>query len=678
MKAWKKVIVICATAVLAAVVLVCVYLEDLDCMDTIRLTADAADGVTQSLCLYEDEGTYYAFLPAFADANAVRIDYAAGYDLYLDDMLCAAGSTVRLSPGQSHTLRMRGAFGFSPRKQTLVVMQAKNVPALSIRLTDGTLKDIHADKEVSKTGVASLVLADRTIDFSGSFKKLHGRGNTSWAQAKKSYALLFQDAVDLLGMGAGRSWVLISNVFDVSGLRNKLVYDTAKAIGVRYAVDCEYVDLYIDGAYLGLYLLAERVEVGEGHVEITDLSVQTQNANYSSLSSYTRTDVTYNGLRQRYLDIPNDPADITGGYLVQIDHNKTQLAVEDSYFQTPGLTFMFSSPQYGSRRQVEYLSDLFNRTQTALAAGDLSSIDLDSFVKYYLIQEFFANTDESSMFFCKDSDRIDPKIYACAIWDFDMSMGNMLRATDLSCCVLCRNGNNWFDLLYRNPAFFAALRAQYSQSIRQDVQSLLYDRLNDYAQKIERSFLMNKCRWRRLYEPDAGTALTRSQVLFDTVGEHVQYISQYLRKRIAYLDSVWVLCEGEASHLLRFTFRGTKSFVRWVIVKDGVALGKAPDPQDPLFAEWFDTDGNAYDPDQIALQNKSYVGRAKTSDAPAAPQSSLRLVSSLASRLLLSLTHSSRLAAAGLCVIGFAIGAFLVADGVRMIRKRRCRHDRRQ
>ena len=669
-KAWKKVIVICATAVLAAVVLVCVYLEDLDCMDTIRLTADAADGVTQSLCLYEDEGTYYAFLPAFADANAVRIDYAAGYDLYLDDMLCAAGSTVRLSPGQSHTLRMRGAFGFSPGKQTLVVMQAENVPALSIRLTDGTLRDIQSNKEVSRTGVASLVLADRTVDFSGSFKKLHGRGNSSWTQAKKSYALLFQDAVDLLGMGKGKSWVLISNVFDESGLRNKLVYDTAKAIGVRYAVDCEYIDLYIDGEYQGLYLLAERVEVGEGRVEITDLAAQTQEVNYASLSSYSPADMRRNGIHQKYLDIPNDPADITGGYLLQIEHHTDQLAHEESYFEIPGLSFIISSPKYASRRQAEYISELFDQTRTALASGDLSAIDMDSFVKYYLIQEFFANSDESSVYFCKDSDRADPRIYACAIWDFDLSIGNKWKVADINPVFLYRNTGNWFDLLYHDPVFFAALRKQYTDLIRQNMQALLFDRLNEYVRVIDRSFRMNKVRWH--YIESTNAAANQSQTRYDTLQEHAQYVTQFLQKRIAFLDSVWI--RGDEYHYVSFVFDGDKRFVRYVAVKDGDALHESPDPQDPLFLGWFDADDVAYTPERVIRQNEAYVGRKQT------PEESLpkRTPLYLADRLLMQLTQEDRLAATGLCVIGCAIGAFLVWGGVRMIRKRRCRHDRRQ
>lgn len=676
MSTWKKVIVICATAVLAAVVLLCVYLQDQTCFDTIRLTAGAADGVTQSVRLYKDGNAYYAFLPAFADPDDVQIDYAAGCALYLDDVPCGAGSTVRLSPGQSYSLRMRGTFGFASGKQTLVVMQAGNVPALSIRLTDGTLHDIQADEEVSRTGVASLVLSDRTVDFSGSFNKLHGRGNTSWTQFKKSYTLLFREPVDLLGMGAGKSWVLVSNVFDESGLRNKLVYDTAKAIGVRYAVDCEYVDLYIDGEYQGLYLLAERVDVGAGRVDITDLAAQTQAVNYKSLSGFTADEEQRGSVHRKYYDIPNDPADITGGYLLQIEHHNGMIAQEESYFEIPGLSFIISSPKYASRRQAEYVSNLIDRTQTAIASGDLSAIDLDSFVNYYLIQELFANTDESSFYFCKDSDRIDPKIYACAIWDFDLSIGSTFLSTDYDPRVLTRNTSNWFDLLYRDPVFFEALQAQYAHDVRPNVQTLLYDRLAQYAEEIDRSFLMDKARWRSSFGADF--AANQSQRRFDTIGEHVEYISQFLSSRVSFLDSVWTRGENNAYHSIGFVFHGDKTFVRYHFVPDGSASGEAPDPQDPLFTGWFDADGSAYDPDRIVLQNEYYVGRVQASGAPAAQTSPLRRVPQLVVQMLKILTREDGPAAAGLGVIVCALGGFVLWDGIKIIRKRRCRHGRRR
>ncbi|MBQ7546069.1 MAG: CotH kinase family protein [Clostridia bacterium] len=670
MNVWKKVIVISATAVLAAVVLVCVCLQDMDCLDTIRLTADAQDGVMQSISLYKDEDNYYAFLPAFADAENLRVEYAAGYTLYLDDVFCAAGSTVRLSAGQSHILRMRSTFGLLPIAKTLVVMQAKNVPALSIRLTDGSLQEIHDNQERSKTGVASLVLSDRTVDYSGSFDRFHGRGNSSWTQAKKSYALLFREPVDLLGMGAGKSWVLVSNVFDESGLRNKLAYDTAKALGVRYAVDSAYIDLYIDGEYEGLYLLTERVEVAQGRVQISDLTAQTQDVNYSALSSYPQTDAMRDSLRRRYFDIPNDPPDITGGYLLQIEHHADQLAKEESFFQTPGLSFVLSSPKYATRRQIDYISDQFNKAEHALASGDLSAIDLDSFVRYYLVQELLANSDQSSVYFCKDADRIDAKIHACAIWDFDLCLGSKWLASDLNPRYLYRNGDNWFDLLYRDPRFFSRLQTLYRQSVRQNVQTLLYDKMQAYARMTEPSFRMNQCRWRRFTGNDS--AADRSQTRFDSLGAHVRYITGFLQQRIDFLDSVWL--HGERYHSVSFLFDGSKRFVRFYSVKDGESLNEIPDPQDPSFGGWFDADANAYEPGRAVVQDAHYSGRLQPAESAAPDRSPLHL----AYRVLMRLSGENLYLGIGLSIIAAAIACFVLADAVRTIRKRRCRHGRKE
>ena len=42
-------------------------------------------------------------------------------------------------------------------------------------------------------------------------------------------------------------------------LAYKLTYDLEKEIGMDYAPDLHFVHLYVDGEYLGMYLLTEKI-----------------------------------------------------------------------------------------------------------------------------------------------------------------------------------------------------------------------------------------------------------------------------------------------------------------------------------------------------------------------------------------------------------------------------------
>ena len=51
------------------------------------------------------------------------------------------------------------------------------------------MREINSNKEISKSGVAKLVKEDGNIDYSGSFKSFHGRGNSSWLGEKNRIVL---------------------------------------------------------------------------------------------------------------------------------------------------------------------------------------------------------------------------------------------------------------------------------------------------------------------------------------------------------------------------------------------------------------------------------------------------------------------------------------------------------
>lgn len=631
----------------------CIYIQNESSIDTVRFIAKADDDIIQSISLYHDNGKYYAFLPSYADFDSLSIEYSTKYSLYLDGEHYKSNSSFsKIQTDKEYSIELKNGFGMPVCKEKLIIMKADNIAALSIHLINGTIDNINADKEISKTGLATLIKANKKVDYAGSIKKIHGRGNSTWGQEKKSYTLELPEETDLLGMGAGKSWVLLSNSFDESGLRNKLVYDAAKEIGVKFAVDSEYVDLYVDSVYYGLYLLCERVDVGKNRVEITDLEEKTKSVNQYPLSNYHQFEEETDGKMKRGFKISNNPTDITGGYLVQIEHHGGRIENKESLFQTDTLSFSVSSPKYASQKQIDYLYNYFNTVESKIIEGDLSDIDLDSFVDYYLIQELFANKDISSVYFCKDSDLIDSKVYACSIWDFDLSIGNSWLYSNTNPSVLYRNTGNWFDYLYDNSTFKASLQEKYTNIIKPKLNTIIYSKLEEYGNTINSSFAMDKIRWGYIINAWSD----QSQNRFDTLDEHINYIVDFMNQRIKFLDSAWI--DGVDYRFVGFFTPERKDYYS---VRLGESFTDEPNPEcdaanNGEFLGWYDDDGNKYVSGKVITQNETYTAKwEKMGDDTGA-------LLSLINRVKANPMHEKIFIAGGLIFIGCAIIFFVIVD----------------
>lgn len=77
---------------------------------------------------------------------------------------------------------------------------------------------------------------------------------------KPSYSITLTRSISLLGMQADHEWILNGSYIDKSFLRDKLVYDLfAKMDTSIYTAKSEFVNLYINGEFKGLYSLTEKL-----------------------------------------------------------------------------------------------------------------------------------------------------------------------------------------------------------------------------------------------------------------------------------------------------------------------------------------------------------------------------------------------------------------------------------
>ncbi len=78
---------------------------------------------------------------------------------------------------------------------------------------------------------------------------------------KPSYSITLTRSISLLGMQADHEWILNGSYIDKSFLRDKLVYDlfTKMDTGI-YTAKSEFVNLFINGEFKGLYSSNRKIE----------------------------------------------------------------------------------------------------------------------------------------------------------------------------------------------------------------------------------------------------------------------------------------------------------------------------------------------------------------------------------------------------------------------------------
>lgn len=322
------------------------------------------------------------------------------------------------------------------------------IATIMINTDNKSLLQLNRSKQCEDRGEILVVDCSGKVCYSGGLESIHGRGNSTWNAAKKPYTIKLSEKASLLGMKPMKSFCLLANSFDHSNLRNYIAYKTASEFCTSSPVDCEFVSLYINGNYLGVYLLTTKPGINKNSVNINDLGKTTKKLNYSidySLWEEGFGKGAINGSLSADVGAMKgvtgwkDPNDITGGYIIEATGHISSFNEKPSGFiSANNIPISIREPKYATKNQVEYVSALFNEIELAVGSQDGFSpktgkhysdyIDVESFIKYYLIQESFLTIGPGlgSFKMYKDSDSEENnKLVAGPIWDFDNSMANV-------------------------------------------------------------------------------------------------------------------------------------------------------------------------------------------------------------------------------------------------------------
>ena len=274
--------------------------------------------------------------------------------------------------------------------------QPTNLPLLVINTENGEMPS-GKDKGTKVVMTATIINEGKiNVKQTGTIKL---RGNSSLNAEKKPYLIHFDKKTTFLDMPCNdKKWTLIPNMYDKSLLRNKLGYEISFIFGLKFSPSCRYVDFILNGNYRGNYMICDKIEVQKDRIDITKMD-------------------------ETCIEEP----EISGGYLLQGAGAKFDGG--DGTFKTAkGITLAYEYPSGDDiiEEQKKYIKNKLDEIEDQCYNDNVENIDIDSFVRYFLVKDFSADRDAifNSFYFYKD--RGNDTIYFGPVWDFDLAFDNAM------------------------------------------------------------------------------------------------------------------------------------------------------------------------------------------------------------------------------------------------------------
>lgn len=501
------------------------------------------------------------YLPPYIDLSAVAINIEAdryGYAANAVNIKIPSDKTIDVTRGETKdgygNACYKVWFSGESTSEAYTFYSCAEIPSVFVGTSKG-ISYIHSGKN-NRDKESRVIIADengKTVYddvTAGTFSEFKGRGNATWSYAKKPYQIKLSSKTDLFGMGKAKTWILLANYIDSSFIRNAVAYEIADSLGLPYTPKSTFVNLCVDNVFTGLYQLIEKTQIGKNRIEIADLEEENELAagktDIDSLPAVTvRTgEFVYKTIVTSYSYVSGmtDPADITGGYLIELD-NLYSGAEKCKFTTINGNTYVLKSPECASKAEVEYIAEIFSDFEEAMYSDNgynpkgrhySEYCDIDSLAKVYTTEEITKNWDAyiGSIYFYKDAGA-DSKLYAGPVWDFDNTWGNLSNGTfSKNRTELWADGNNDYGgaqyqndfggaLMFHDDA--KALAAKYYDEAAKTASEMLGENgfISELTAKIYDSVSADKARW--------GTERNRAFKQF------AQYISGDENSAIGYL-----------------------------------------------------------------------------------------------------------------------------------------------
>lgn len=539
----------------------------------IYVKADPEAGLPIDIRPVQQGGFYYVCLPSTADASRLRLSWDSSLTVKtMDGKALVSGQTPLPAPNAPQLYNTVKDDGGKNIIKVFTNQAGPQVESMFLFTQDiegfSSFREVNNDRSKEATAAGTMEFLGDSYYFS-----IKGRGNATWMRDRNPYniTLYTDDTYDKKLAGSliegveAKKWSLLANIFDNSLIRNKLGYDMALALGI--GLESRYVDLWVDGEYLGNYLL-------------------TPKSDYQAPKN---------------------------GYIVEIDNYRDK---EDPNFTLEGLYEYDAEVGFCNRITVKdneagvpvediqtYMQAAWDAIRDQESEDYLHYIDLESWAKYYLLHEFYKSYDVvcGSILMHRDGTGPDDKLIAGPVWDLDNAMGRTSDNTDLGMTVQEQHSPEgwyiqnvtddvvtkfWLQELGKHESFQARVKELYLQY--QAVFDGAGEAVTQYAAILAPSAAMNFQTFRHLHhnlvisEPDAhGCVVTK------TWEDYVENLRIFAKKRGDFLRSGFGGVEPPPASTPGTEPTAPATSVAGSTPADSTTPGETEDPGLPAPVLWF-------------------------------------------------------------------------------------------
>ena len=414
----------------------------------------------------------------------------------------------------------------------IVVLDTYNVDIPDEPKIDGTMGIIfNGDQQENH-------ITDPFNEFYGQIA-IEKRGSSSNSFPMKSYGLETRGPdsvnynVSLFDWPSDNDWILYAPYTDKAMIRNVLTYDLGRQMG-QWAPRTKLCEVILNGDYIGVYVLMERIKINPGRVNVDPL-------------------------------IYSDTLDnqLTGGYILKVDKTTAGgiVAWTSPYTaQTPStgpIYYQLHDPEIIDVHpdQLNYIKSYVDNWESVLKSSTFANpqigyrafSDEASFIDFFLINELSKNVDgyRISTFLHKRRFSEGGKIYAGPLWDFNLGWGNanycqggLTSGWEINFNSICQgNGANmnpfWFNRMLQDTLFANNVRCRWSDlrtSILSD--STLIHYIDSLANILTEPAVRYFNRW-----PILGVYVWPNNYVGNTYQEEITYMKNWILARTAWMDA---------------------------------------------------------------------------------------------------------------------------------------------
>ena len=362
------------------------------------------------------------------------------------------------------------------------------------------------------------------------------RGNSTASLAKKPYRIKLNTKTRLLGPSRAKAkkWTLLANHGDKTLIRNALTSLMGEFAGMPFNPAAKFVDLTLNGQYVGNYQLSDQVEVRAKRVNVAE-------------QDYPLT----------------DESNITGGYLLEADGFRDfKTSYQVSAGQTPSgfystyknvpIRIHYPDEDEIAMQQYTYIQNFIKDFERRLFSADFTDpqtgyrtlVDSTTLVNWYVCTEVSANIDGFySTYFYKQCD--DDHLMWGPLWDYDIAYNNDNRTdrggtsnTERQLMKDVGYGSSngckkWVQRLWDDPWFARLVNRRYRQLVDKGLEQYLYEKIDSLTTLLDASQQLNYQRW------GISTRALRERVLYSTYEQYVSDLRSFIHRHIEFLNTAF-------------------------------------------------------------------------------------------------------------------------------------------